>query len=102
MSTTHDPGDREPADGHRPPFQFRLSTLFIITTVFAVASAGFARASLAGAVLAVVGAWVMLVGGLCVGASIRAKGEPVTIVLGLFVGIGYIVLGAAFFGFSVF
>jgi len=98
----HDPDDRELADGPRPPFQFRLRTLFIITTVFAVASAGFARASLAGAVLAVLGAWIMLVGGACVGGSIQAKGEPVTIVLGLLVGIGYIVLGAAFFGFSVF
>jgi hypothetical protein len=102
MGTMHDPDDRERADGPRPPFQFRLRTLFIITTVFAVASAGFARLSLAGAVLAVLGAWMMLEGVVCLGTAVRAKEEPITGVLGLLLGIVYIALGGAVFGSCVF
>ncbi len=85
--------DRAP--GRR--FQFRLATLFIVTTVFAVASAGFAKGSVKGAIWALFGAWTTLIGFACIWGAVRERS-----LLSLAIGASYVVFGATVWLISVF
>ena len=81
----------------RKRFQFRLLTLFVLTTVFAVASAGFAKGSVKGAIGALFGAWTTLIGCALVWGGVRERS-----LLGVAVGAGYVVLGVSLWLISVF
>ena len=83
-------GEQEPGRAPGRRLQFRLATLFILTTVFAVASAGFAKGSVKGAIGALFGAWTTLIGGALVWGAVRERS-----ILGLAVGAGYVVLGVS-------
>ena len=89
--------ERKPGRAPGGRLQFRLATLFILTTVFAVASAGFAKGSIEGAVGALFGAWTTLIGCACIWGSVRER-----TLLGLAIGVGYVVLGASVWLISVF
>jgi hypothetical protein len=90
-------GEREPGRAPGRRFQFRLATLFLLTTVFAVASAGFAKGSIEGAVGALFGAWTTLIGCACIWGGVRER-----TLLGLAIGAGYVILGASIWIISVF
>jgi hypothetical protein len=69
----------------------------VLTTVFAVASAGFAKGSVKGAMGALFGAWTTLIGCALVWGGVRERS-----LLGLAVGAGYVVLGVSLWLISVF
>jgi hypothetical protein len=81
-------------------FQFRLGTLFIVTTVFAVGSAGFAKGSIEGALGALFGAWITLVGVICIWGAVRERDRVSLLALGT--GVTCFLLGALFWIMSVF
>ena len=93
-------GNGKPAEASRGRFQFGLGTLFVVTIVFAVASAGLARGSIRGAVVALLGAWTTLIGCLLIGGAV--VGRPRMSLFGLLVGVGYFFLGAAIWTWSLF
>jgi len=93
-------GSGEPTEAPRGRFQFGLRTLFVVTIVFAVASAGLARGSIRGAVVALLGAWTTLVGCLFIWGAV-AGGRRMSI-FSLLVGLGYFFFGAAMWMWSVF
>ena len=81
-------------------FQFRLASLFIVMTVFAVASAGFAKGSIEGALGALFGAWITLVGVICIWGAVRERDRVSLLALGT--GVACFLLGALFWILSVF
>ena len=93
-------GNGKPTEASRGRFQFGLGTLFVVTIVFAVASAGLARGSIRGAVVALLGAWTTLVGCLFIWGAV--VGRRRTSLFSLLVGVGYLCFGAAMWMWSVF
>ena len=93
-------GNAGPTEAPRGRFQFGLRTLFVVTIVFAVASAGLARGSIRGACVALLGAWTTLVGCLLIWGAV--VGRPRMSLFGLLVGVGYFFLGAAIWMWSLF
>ena len=89
----------EPGGPSPRRFQFRLATMFIVTTLIAVASAGFAKGSIGGALGALLGAWITLVGGICIWAVVRERSA--VSLLAVATGIICFLLGAAFWILSV-
>ena len=87
-------------EARRRPFQFGLGTLFLVTTVFAIASAGFAKSSLHGAFGALLGAWITLIGSVCIWGAVVERFR--TWILELVVGIAFFCLGAAMWALCVF
>jgi hypothetical protein len=104
MVTGRDPRPRhangKPNEPSRGRFQFRLSTLFVVTAIVAVASAGLAKGSIRGAVVALLGAWTTLVGCLFVWGALARRRRMWF--FGLLVGVGYLLLGAAMWTWAVF
>ena len=93
-------GEHEPGRAPRRRLQFRLATLFIVTTVFAIASAGFAKGSIEGALGALFGAWITLVGVICIWGAVRERDRVSLLALGT--GVACFLLGAFFWILSVF
>jgi uncharacterized repeat protein (TIGR04138 family) len=65
--------------------QWRLSTLFAITTVAAIASAGFGRLGIGGAAGTLLSSWLAVIGVYCVieGVRDRSKGWVISIGMGV-------------------
>jgi hypothetical protein len=74
--------------------------MLVVTTMFAIASAGFAKRSVMGALGAMLGAWIVLIGLICIGLSIFER--PGIPILTLATGIAYFVMGAAIWAWCVF
>ncbi len=74
--------------------------MFVVTTIFAIASAGFANRSVGGAFGALLGAWTALVGGVCIRLAVRER--PGVAVLALGMGVGYLLLGVGIWALAVF
>ncbi|MHC4403756.1 MAG: hypothetical protein ACYTG0_29210 [Planctomycetota bacterium] len=89
----HTDEEQSRARANARPFQFGIGTLFVLTTVFAVASAGYAKGSTAGAIGALLGAWITVVGFACIWWSVVARSQ--TRLFALAMGIAYSCLGAA-------
>ena len=93
-------GNAGPTEASRGRFQFGLGTLFVVTIVFAVASAGLAKGSIRGACVALLGAWTTLIGCLLIWGAVVTR--PRVSLLSLLVGVGYLCFGAAMWMWSVF
>lgn len=93
------PGNDKPTAASRRRFQFGLGTLFVVMTIFAVASAGFANDSIRGALVALLGAWTTLIGCLLIWGAV--VGRHRTSLFSLLVGLGYVFFGAAMWAWSV-
>ena len=66
------------------PVQWRLSTMFLITTVLAIALAGFGQLGLEGAAGTLFSSWLGLIGVYCLygGITDRKEGWPVNVLMG--------------------
>ena len=81
-------------------FQFRISTLLILTTLAAAVVAGINSHGLAGVLGALYGCWLMVIGGYCMHEAIvkKPKGRIVQAVIGiLFLAAGVVMIGAVLF-----
>lgn len=65
-------------------FQWKLSTLFVITTIFAVALAGAAKLGMHGAIGTLFSSWLGLIGGYCLFLGIvdRTRGWLLACIIG--------------------
>lgn len=65
----------EPSDSRLGPYQFGLSTLLLLTTVLAVAFAGFGRLRFQGVVIAMFIFWLACIAAVCFWTAIRYRGQ---------------------------
>ena len=95
--------DAFPANDGRPRsprrFQWRISTLFLITTIGAIAFAGFGQFGITGAIRTLVGAWLALIGGAMIALTLANRSQRRLIELAL--GIAFVIARLAIFLFVI-
>lgn len=57
----------------RRPLQWKLSTIMLLTVVAAIASAGFAKLGVGGALATLFAAWIFFIGAFCLYDGVRRR-----------------------------